>query len=607
LQNVQPDLKTGGNGMVESVLLEVIYHRLKSIADEMETALLKSSFSPIVQEALDATAAVFNAQGQTIAQAAAIPIHLGTLMFSVPQILQAFPTSEMQEGDVFLANDPYSGGTHLPDITVVVPIIYEDEVVALSCSMVHHQDIGAMTPGVPTSATSIYQEGINLPPLKLYDAGNPVKVVHDIIRKNVRTPDMVIGDIRAQVSAGNVGKLRILELLQEHSKELVLTAMNELLNHSETLTRKELEKIPDGTYSFVDYMDNDGIDLDRRIKIQAAVTIHGSEFIVDFSGTSSQVKGPMNCVPSSTWSAVAYVMRVITGASIPSNAGCFRPITVNLPEGSLVNPHPPAATGARTSTVVRVSDVLMGAMAKVIPERLLAASGPVVNPGIYFGGIDPLTGQEYINSELAAGGMGARPTKDGVDIISTDTANLMNVPVEALEMSSPIRILKTGLYDGSGGAGEYRGGLGLEKFFEVLRGTASVTFRGERHYSRPWGLFGGLPASVARGIVVRNTGEKEEIPSKRDLTLNEGDRLYIFTSGGGGYGDPLKRKPDSVLRDVLDRRISIEQAAEDYGVIINRKSMVIDLEKTGQLREERRSQRGAITWAYDRGPEGGKE
>ncbi len=560
-----------------------------------------------MKEARDCTTAIFDMQGETVAQAMAIPIHLGTLMVSVPGILEVFPVSEMQEGDVFLANDPYSGGTHLPDITILAPVIYRGEVVALCCSMVHHQDIGAMTPGVPTGSTSIYQEGLNLPPIKLYDAGQPVKVVHDIIRKNVRTPDLVIGDIRAQVSAGNIGKLRISELLEEYGKDVVLAAMKELMDRSETLTRKELERIPDGTYSFADYMDNDGIDLDKRIKIQAAVTIRGSEFIVDFEGTSPQVKGPFNCVPSSTWSAVAYAVRAITGAAIPSNVGCFRPVTLKLPEGSLVNPHPPAATGARTSALVRVLDVLMGALVKAVPERLPAASAPSASPTIYFGGIDPIAGQEYITNEIAVGGLGARPTKDGIDVIATDITNQLNVPVEAMELTSPIRVLKTGLYEGSGGAGEYRGGLGLEKIFELLRGSASATFRGERHYTRPWGLFGGLPASKARAFVVRRGGGEEEIPSKRDLILNEGDKLYMVTPGGGGYGDPLRRNLEFVLRDVLDRRVSLEAAADDYGVVIDRESLTLDLDKTSALREEKAKERGPVTWAYDRGRELGRE
>jgi len=591
--------------MIDTITLEVIYHRLESIADEMENALLRSSFSTVVKESRDATTAIFDIQGRTAAQACAIPVHLGTLMFSVPEILKVFPVSEMQEGDVYLANDPYTGGTHLNDITMVVPVIYQDEVVALSCNMVHHQDIGAMSPGTPTRATSLYQEGLNLPPVKFYDAGEPVKAIHDIIRKNVRIPDIVIGDLRAQVSAANVGKHRMLELFEEYGKEVVLTAMEQLLDRAEILTRQELKKIPDGTYTFVDYMDNDGIELDKPIRLQVAITIRDSDFIVDFTGTNPQVKGPFNCVPSAAYAVACYAVKAITGgSSIPNNNGCFRPISLILPEGSIVNPYPPAACGARTLTILRMTDALLGALVKAVPHRLLACSSGVMTSA-HFGGTDPLKG-EFVTCALDAGGQGARSNKDGVDAIHTDMCVLMNVPAEYMEKDFPIRILRNNLRNGSAGAGEYRGGLGLDKVFEITRGEVSTSCRIERHYSQPWGIFGGLSASKGAAWVIRQTGEKEEF-TKRDMTLYQGDQLYILAPGGGGYGDPLKRQPELVLKDVLDRRISLEAAAEDYGVVINRESMALDLEKTTQLREEKAKQRGPITWTYDRGPDWGRE
>jgi len=589
--------------MIDTVTLEVIYHRLVSIADEMENALLKSSFSTIVKESRDATTAIFDAHGWTAAQSCAIPIHLGTLMFSVPQILEVFPTSDMQDGDVYIANDPYSGGTHLNDLTMVVPVVYQGDVVALSCNMVHHQDIGAMSPGVPTLATTLYQEGLNLPPVKFYNAGKPEKAIHDIIRKNVRIPDTIIGDIRAQVSAANIGKHRVLEFFEEYGKEVVLTAMTHLLDRAENLTRIELEKIPDGTYTFVDYMDNDGIDLDTPIKLQVAVTIKGSDFILDFTGTSAQVKGPLNCVPSAAYGVASYVVKVITGgSSVPNNNGCFRPIKVVLPEGSIVNPHFPAACGARTATILRMCDAVFGALMKVIPERLPACSASVLTTA-HFGGIDPLKG-EFVTCALDGGGQGARPSKDGVDAVHTDMVVLMNVPAEFMEKDFPVRILKNGFRNGSGGAGQYRGGLGLEKVFQIVRGEALTTIRIERHYSRPWGVLGGLPGSNGVARVIRKTG-KEEIITKRDMTLYEGDELHILAPGGGGYGDPLKRKPELVLRDVLNKKISPESAMEDYSVLVEKES--VNVHKTNELRKQKAQQRGSITWTYDRGPEAGRE
>ncbi len=592
--------------MIDPITLEVIYHRLKSISDEMEDALLKSSFSTIVKEGRDCSTALFDAQGQTVAQSMSIPIHLGTLMGSVPQILKVFPLSEAQEGDAYIANDPYSGGTHLPDITMVVPIIYEGEVVALSCSIVHHQDIGAMTPGVPTSATSVYQEGLNLPPVKFYDAGNPVKAIHDIIRRNVRTPELVIGDLRAQLASGNVGKLRIREVCEEYGKQFFMDAINQLMDHSEVLVRKELEKIPNGTYSFVNEMDNDGVDFDKRVRIQVEVTIEGSEFIADFSGTSPQVKGPFNSSISSTFSTICYVIMAITDPNIPTNAGCFRPITMKVPDGCVLNPNYPAALGARAATASATADALLGALVKAAPGRVPAGSSAVLLI-IYFGGTDPINDAEFGTVEFAVGGMGGRPNKDGIDVIFSDVNNCLNIPVESHEMNFPLRVLRTGLYEGSGGAGEYRGGLGLAKVFEITRGSFSATFRGERHYTRPWGLFGGLPGKSSKAWVVRKSRKREEIPSKRDLIVEAGDQIHLFTAGGGGYGDPLTRKVEFVLQDILDRKISSESAAEDYGVVMEKNSLAVDLDRTRKLRKEKALQRGPITWTYDRGPEQGKE
>jgi len=591
--------------MVDTVTLEVIGHRLTSIADEMETALVRTSFSSIVKEIKDCSAALFDAQGQTIAQALAIPLHLGTLMSSVPQILRVFPTSGMQEGDVFIANDPYTGGTHLPDISMVTPIIYQGEVVGLSCSIVHHQDIGAMAPGVPTASTSIYQEGLNLPPVKFYETGKPVKAIHDIIRNNVRVSDMVLGDLNGQVAAGNVGKLRMLELFDEYGKDVILAAMTDLIDHAELLTRQELRKIPDGSYSFADYLDNDGVELDRRIKIQVTVTIQGDQFIVDFSGSDPQVKGSVNTVPTTALAAACYCLRVITGADVANNVGAFRPLTLKLPEGSIVNACRPAALGNRSHTAALMVAVILGALVKIMPERLCAcnSTGPLSN---YIGGTDPLTGREYVTLDITVGGQGARPNGDGVDSVFTDYVNMLNIPSEAVETSYPLRVLKHDLITDSGGAGEYRGGLGAVRVLELLRGTASFSYRGERHYTGPWGLFGGMPGAKSRALIVRKTGEVEEIPSKKDYVMSEGDQVHVFLSGGGGYGDPLNRKPEAVLQDVIEGRVSLK-AANDYGVIIDPESLIIKPEETSRVREKQKRLRGPVTWIYDRGPELGRE
>jgi N-methylhydantoinase B len=591
---------------LDPVTLEVIHRRLESIANEMEDALMKSSFAPTMKEMRDGSSAIFDAKGRTVAQAVGLPGHLGMLMGTVPAVLKSFPVEQAQEGDIYIHNDPFDGGTHVYDITMVCPVIFRGETVALAVSMVHHIDMGAMTPGVPTSAINRYQEGLTLPAVKYYDAGKRVKAIYDIIRRNVRVSDMVMGDLEAQVAGGKVGAARILELFGEYGKEVILAAMEQLMDHSEVLMRHVVEQVPDGTYPFVDYMDNDGVEFDKRVRLQVAVTIKGSDLVADFTGSNPQTKGGLNCTPCTIYGAVAYNLMVVSrsmGPEIPTNEGCFRPIRVILPEDSVVNPKDPAATGIRATTLSFFASVIGGAFAKALPG-VLPACGGVYAPLVYFGGTDPLTGKEYLTTEVATVGIGGRPTKDGVDAISADIANLSNIPAEYIEMNTPLRFLEWKLHQDSAGAGEYRGGLSVSKAFQLLRGTCSVTFRGERYYSPAFGLYGGHPGALGKGVIMRKTGEKVEIPSKGDFLLYERDIVAFDTSGAGGYGNPLKRIPEAVLRDVLDEKVSLKAAAEDYGVVIDEKLMTVNTEETMKRREEIARKRGPITWTFDQGPNG---
>ncbi|RMF92506.1 MAG: hydantoinase B/oxoprolinase family protein, partial [Nitrospinota bacterium] len=565
---------------IDPITLEVIRNRLDSIAEEMEISLLKSAYSSIIKEGLDASSALFTPEGECIAQATAIPVHLGTLIPAVRQILAVYPPAEMQDGDIYIMNDPYGGGTHLPDIVLVTPILFQGEVIALGCTMAHHQEMGGKTPGsVPTDATEIYQEGLIIPPLPFYRAGKPEESLHRLLRKNVRIPEVVFGDLRAQMAAGQVAKRRIISLLNDYGVPLLREAMAELLDRAEAMTRAKLAAIPDGTYSFFDYLDNDGIDLDRRIKIQATITIQGSDFHVDFRGTSPQVRGPLNAVPSAAYSCVYYVVRAITDPEIPNNSGCYRPITISIPEGCLLNPRHPAPVNARTATMKRTVDVLLGALVRALPEKIpAAASGQLLVMSL--GGIDPRTNRSYVTSELGAGGMGARSDRDGVDVVETDVTNCMNIPVEAIELDYPLRILRYRLWQDSGGAGKYRGGLGFEKIFQAVRGSVTISYRGERFFTQPWGLWGGLAAPCSQAKIRRQTGEEETIPSKRVFTLQEGEELHVFVSGGGGYGDPLTRDPHLVWQDVLDGKVSLLRAREDYGVVIQPETLVLDQDAT---------------------------
>jgi N-methylhydantoinase B len=611
----RPDTSIGSSAgpasAIDPVLLEVLRNRLDAIADEMELTLLKSAASPIVKEGLDASAALFNIRGETIAQAAAIPIHLGALQFAAQRIVRAFPPERMREGDVFLLNDPYDGGTHLPDITLAVPVFAAAQpdagprqAVALACTMCHHQDVGGRTPGsVPTDATELYQEGLIIPPTQLFRAGELDENLLGLLTRNVRLPDVFTGDLMAQVAAGRLGDSRLRELFATHGPATVQGYIEELLARAERLTRRQIEAIPDGEYRFEDYLDNDGVDLDRRVKIAVTVRVCGTAMTFDFTGTDSQVRGPFNSVPASTLSAVYYAVRAISDPSIPNNGGCFRAVDAVLPEGTVVNPRPPSPVSCRTATIKRIADTILGALVRALPERMPAANSGTLLV-MAFGGRDPGTGRPFVASELAAGGMGARPGKDGIDAIETDVSNCMNIPVESVEMAFPLRIPRAALWTDSGGPGQHRGGLGLEKVFEATATDVLISHRGERFASSPWGLWGGAPGRSARAFILRRDGTREELPSKKMIVLHPGDQLWEYIAGGAGSGDPLERDPEAVLADVLDGKVSREAAWEAYGVVLQPEGDRVDGPLTRERREALGRRRGSIAWTFDRGHDG---
>ncbi len=589
---------------IDPVLLEVLRNRLEAIADEMELTLLKSAASPIVKEGLDASAALFNMRGETIAQAAAIPIHLGALQCAAQRIVRAFPPERMRDGDAFLLNDPYDGGTHLPDITLAVPVFSEGRAVALACTMCHHQDVGGRTPGsVPTDATELYQEGVIIPPTQLFRAGELDHNLFALLARNVRLPDVFTGDLMAQVAAGRLGGIRLRELFAAHGTDSVLDYIEALLARAETLTRRQIEAIPDGEYRFQDYLDDDGVELGRRVRIAVTVRVQRSSMTFDFTGTDAQVRGPFNAVPASTLSAVYYAIRAISDPSIPNNGGCFRAVDAVLPEGTVVNPRPPAPVSCRTATIKRIADAILGALVRALPHRMPAANSGTLLV-MAFGGHDPETGRPFVASDLAAGGMGARPRKDGIDVIETDVSNCMNIPVESVEMSFPLRVRRAGLWTDSGGAGQFRGGLGLTKVFEATTTDVMVSHRGERFASAPWGLHGGAPGRSARAFILRKDGGREELPSKKMIVLHPEDQLWEYIAGGAGYGDPLERDPELVLTDVLDGKVSRGAARETYGVALTPEGVAVDEARTKECREALRRERGAIGWTFDRGVDG---
>jgi N-methylhydantoinase B len=549
---------------LDPVTVEVVRNKLDGIANEMELTLLKSSCSPIVKEGLDASASLFTLQGETLAQAVAIPIHLATLIPCVARILAEFPLETMREGDLYCMNDPYLGGTHLPDIAVIMPVFARGRPLAFSAAMTHHQDVGGMTPGsVPTHATEVFQEGIRLPPLKLREGDTFNETLLRILRRNVRIPETFEGDLMAQVAACSVGARRLAALAESYGDNHLAAIFADLLDRSEAMTRAVLRSLPNGTYRAVDFLDNDGVDLDRRIRIEVAVTVDDNGMTIDFAGSSPQVRGPFNAVPSGSLAAACYVVRAITDPTIPTNGGCFRPIALRLPEGSIVNPKEPAPVNARTATIKRIAGTILKALAHAAPDRVPADSGGELLV-LAFGG-ERSDGTRYVTGELVAGGSGASAGKDGVDVIETDATNCMNLPAEALELDAPIRVHRVALRRDSGGAGAQRGGLGTVREYEVLHGEVRFTHRGERHFIAPRGRAGGGDGAMARTVIHRAGGGEEVVPSKIVTTLHAGDRVVFETAGGGGYGDPAGRDPTQVHADLADGKISAE-GVRAYGV-----------------------------------------
>ncbi|HXP04040.1 MAG TPA: hydantoinase B/oxoprolinase family protein [Stellaceae bacterium] len=540
---------------LDPITIDITRYKLDGIANEMQSTLLRSSFSPIVKEGLDASASLFALDGTTLAQSCSIPIHLATLIPAVAAIVKAFPIAQMREGDTYILNDPYCGGTHLPDIAVVQPVMHRGRPIALAAAMTHHQDVGGMSAGsVPTNATEIYQEGLRIPPLRLREAGVYNETLVALLRQNVRIPDTLMGDLNAQIAACTIGARRFAELAERFGDNQLAAIYAELLSRSERLTRAALARIPPGTYRYVDYLDNDGIELDKPIRIEIAATVGNGAIEFDFAGTSAQVKGPMNCVPSGSLAAACWAVRALTDPEIPTNGGCFRPISLKLPPGSIVNPQAPAPVNARTSTIKRIAGCMIGALAPVLPGKVPAASAGELHVLAFGGKIRD--GANYVVGELVAGGSGAAPGRDGVDVIETDATNCMNLPAEALEMEAPIRLHRVALRQGSGGAGEWRGGLGVVREYEVLEGDISFSHRGERHFSAAAGLAGGGDGAMARSVIHRADGTEEVIPSKIATVLHPGDRVTVETAGGGGYGDPARRAAGCVAADIADGKVS---------------------------------------------------
>jgi N-methylhydantoinase B len=519
----------------DPIRLEIFKHMFAAIPEEMGAVLQKSSYSPNIKERRDFSCALFDAEGNMIAQAAHIPVHLGAMPLSVQQAIKSLP---LAEGDVMALNDPYRGGTHLPDITLVSPIFYHGERVGYAANRAHHSDVGGMAPGSMPIARELYQEGLILPPIKLVQGGEINQGVWEMILANVRTPTERAGDLHAQLAANHRGVSRMAALIDRYGLAEIQEYSAHLLAYTERMTRALIEEIPDGAYSFEDCLDDDGVG-NQPVPIKVTIRIRGSRGVVDFTGSAPQQAGSINAVYAITLSAVYYVFRCLLGLDVPNNSGCLAPIEVIAPEGSVVNAsHPAPVAGGNVETSQRIVDVLLGALAKAAPEMVPAASQGTMNNTL-IGGWDPQRDQPYTYYETIGGGMGAGPDTPGTSAIHSHMTNTLNTPVEALEYAYPFQVLRYGIREGTGGAGDQPGGDGIQRDL-LLHCPAQVSLLTERRIFRPYGLEGGEPGAPGENLILRG-GEVLRLPGKGTFDLEAGDILSIRTPGGGGYGRKKER------------------------------------------------------------------
>lgn len=552
---------------VDAISLEVFKNMFISVSEEMGVALQRTSYSTNMKERQDFSCALFSPAAEMVAQAAHQPVHLGAMPASVQAALETFPEG-LRAGDIVILNDPYLGGSHLPDITLVAPVCLPGAgaappgdgnsggnndgnsgghaagaLIGYVSNRGHHSDVGGMAPGSMPLSTELYQEGLIIPPLKLASAGRVNQEVVALICRNSRTPDDRQGDLAAQIASIRVGEKRLAEIAERYGPDDTQAHMDALLDYSERLTRRAIAEIPDGVYRVTDYMDDDG-QSEEPVAVSVAVTVAGDGMTIDFTGTAPQRPGCINAPRAVTVSASLYVVRCVVGDEAPANQGCLRPVRVVTEPGSLVDPRPQrGVAGGNVETSQRITDVLLAAMSQALPERIPAASQGTMN-NMIIGGHDISRDRPYVYYETIGGGMGARPEKDGVSGIHTHMTNTMNTPVEALEFAFPLRLRRYALRRGSGGDGRHRGGDGLVRDVEFLS-PARVTVLSERRRLAPPGYHGGHHGEPGENILMRGGYEEVRLAGKETLDVNAGDVLSIRTPGGGGWGAPAAADNDN--------------------------------------------------------------
>lgn len=564
---------------IDPVKRELIKNALVSICDTMLVMIVRTARSTNIKNTMDFSAALCDGAGQIVAQGLAVPAHLGAMMPALKGCLDYFG-DDIVEGDILTSNDPYAGCSHLNDIFMFRPVFVDGERIAVLCLILHHTDLGGRVPGGNAAdSNEIFQEGLRIPPSKIYEAGKPNNTLMRVFEHNTRIPERMMGDIYAQIAALNTAEKQLSAFVAATQPAVMKAYMAELIDYTERLTRAKIAALPDGSTEFTDWNDDDGTD-SGPVKFHVKLTKKGEEFIVDFSGTSPQGRGAVHLNYAFVASCSYAALRCVIDPDMPNNAGFYKPITVIAPEGSFVNVRFPAALGARGQGGYRVRSTVLGALAKLLPERVSACAGGS-EFAIVFAGYEGEQRKSFLHLEFHnVSGQGGGPDRDGQDGGPYCIGNLANVPVELIEAENPILVEEYAFIPDSGGAGKYRGALGISRQYRVLAEEATVQLRSDRHLHGCYGLFGGKAGALAKSMINPATDKRETVPSKFVRTMRRGEVFRGEMAASGGYGDPYTRDPAAVLEDVRQEKITLPHALQEYGVLIDPTTGTVDMKAT---------------------------
>ncbi len=573
----------------DPIAFELFKNALFSIADEMALTIVRTAYSGVIKDVMDFSTAFCDADGRTVAQGLTLPAHLCSFPDALAATIRRYG-DRMQPGDVYCLNDPFEGGMHLPDVFVLKPIFHGGARVAFAATICHQTDVGGRVAGSNASdSTETYQEGLRIPPVKMYDRGEPNETLFRLIEKNVRVPDRVFGDLRAQLSACHIAETAFLRLIERHGVERVGEWMRELIDYTERMTRAAVRALPDGEWSFEDWIDDDGVDYGTPIPLKVTLRKAGDTLVADWTGSSPQVKGAINNTLSFTKAATYTCIRSILPSDIPNNEGFYRAVEVVAPSGTIANCVLPAATAARGLTGFRMVDCCFGALARMLPDRVFAASEGG-NTGISIGGYDAER-RPFIYVEFFASAWGGRPWADGLDGNTNIFNNICLQPAEVCEVEQPLAVVSMNFMPDSGGPGMFRGGMSVRREYRLLEQEAVLQVRSDRRDFRPYGLYGGHPGRPSSNVLNPDT-EARPLPGKFIMTMKRDDVFRHDQPGPGGWGDPLARDPARVLRDARNELVGLASAREDYGVVLDAATWTVDAAATTALRAELRARRG---------------